>query len=236
VSIVAKEEIRQRAEKQYKQEEKDDPVAAGFGSDWGVADRAARAAHAADARVYCFRVSRFRISHIRLNRTRSETARGAEAERVGAGEACLSLHKYIDVSRNRLRRHRLREFGHEVFSHKADELFCEVALDLFMGSSFDRLRVRVGGMDSETASRLALDVKGVFDSLIVERELQTRKFRGEAGGNVFLDLSLQFLACGRLERLDFRIARVGDESTFGFGLDAIGELRDETLQVHVPEL
>jgi hypothetical protein len=29
---------------------------------------------------------------------------------------------------------------------------------------------------------------------------------------------------------------VGDESTFGFGLDAIGELRYETLQVHVPEL
>src|ERR1700704_5144724 len=101
-----------------------------------------------------------------------------------------------------------------------------------MGSCFDRLRIRVGGMDSEAASRLALDVKGVLESLIVERELQTRKFRGEAGGNVFLNLPLQFLACRRLERRDFRIARVGDESTFGFGLDAIGELRYEALQVH----
>ena len=56
-SPVAKEEIRQRAEEQDKQEEKHDPVAAGFGSDWGAADRATHASHAADIRVYCFRVS-----------------------------------------------------------------------------------------------------------------------------------------------------------------------------------
>jgi hypothetical protein len=53
-SPVAKEEIGQRAEEQYKQEERDDPTAAGFGGDWGIADRAA---HAADVRVYRFRVS-----------------------------------------------------------------------------------------------------------------------------------------------------------------------------------
>ena len=57
-SPVAKEEIRQRAEEQYKQEERDDPTAAGFGGDWGIADRAA---HAADVRVYRFlRLYQFR--------------------------------------------------------------------------------------------------------------------------------------------------------------------------------
>ena len=48
----------------------------------------------------------------------------------------------------------------------------------------------------------------------------------EAGSDVFLDLSLQFLARGGLERRDCGIGGVRDESPFGLGLDAICEMRD----------
>lgn len=64
-----------------------------------------------------------------------------------------------------------------MFSHKGDELLCEVALDLFMRSSLDRLCVRIRRMDGETAPGLALDMEGEFELLIFERELQAREFR-----------------------------------------------------------
>ena len=64
-----------------------------------------------------------------------------------------------------------------MFSHKGDELFCEVALDLFMRGSLDRLCVRIRRMDGEAAPGLALDMEGEFELLIFERELQAREFR-----------------------------------------------------------
>ena len=81
-------------------------------------------------------------------------------------------------------------------------------------------------MDGEVASGLALDVESEFEFLIFERELQAGEFRGQASGDVCLDLLLQFLARGGLERRDCGIGGVGDESAFGLGLDAVGEMRD----------
>ena len=64
-----------------------------------------------------------------------------------------------------------------MFSHKGDELFCEVALDLFMCGSLDQRCVRIRGMDGEATSGFALDMEGEFELLIFERELQAREFR-----------------------------------------------------------
>src|SRR5215471_1105889 len=87
-------------------------------------------------------------------------------------------------------------------------------------------------MDDEAAFRLALDVKRELEVLIFERQFQTRKLRAQAGENLFLYLFLQFLARRSLERSDTGIGRVGNESTAGFGLNAICEMRDQAFEFH----
>jgi hypothetical protein len=234
------EEIHHRGDdEQCQQEAEDGPTATRLGSDWGVVDRVA---NAAEARACCFRVTQFRILYrdaIGLNRAGGrEISRAAGAQRVRAcvySEARRSVHEYLDVPRT-LRGERLRQLGYEVFSRKGDELFCEVALDLFMRGSLDRLCFRIRGMDGEAASGLGLDMEGEFELLIFERELQAREFRRKAGGDVCLDLSLQFLARWGLERRDCGIGSVSDESAFGLGLDSIGEMRDQAFEFHVARL
>jgi len=87
-------------------------------------------------------------------------------------------------------------------------------------------------MDDEAAFWPALDVKGELEVLIVDRQLQTRKLRAQAGENVFLYLFLQFLARRRLDRSDAGIGRVGYESTARFGLNAIYKMRDQAFEFH----
>jgi hypothetical protein len=237
-SAVAKEEIHQRSDdEQCQQEAENGPTAARLGNDCRVADRVA---NAGEVRVPHGRVSWFRIFQryiIGLNRA-GELEIPPETQSV---RTCLcgepfSVYEYLNVSRTPLRGKRRQQLGHEVFSHKAYELLYEVTFDLHMAGSFDRLSVRVGGIDGEAACRLVLDMEGKFELLIFERELQAWKFRGETGSNVCLDLLLQFFARGGFERWDCGIGSVRDESAFGPGLDAISEMRDKALEVHVARL
>ena len=87
-----------------------------------------------------------------------------------------------------------------MFSHKADNLFCEATLHVIVGQYFNRLCIRIGRTDEEAASWLMLDVKRELEVLIVGRLLQTRKLRAQTGEDVFLYLFLQFLARRSLER------------------------------------
>jgi len=102
----------------------------------------------------------------------------------------FSVHEHFDVSGIALRGERLQQLGHKVFSHKTDELLCEVTLDLFVSGSLDRLCAGIGGMDGEATSGLELDVKGVFELPIFQRQLQTRELRSQGSGNVRLNLLL----------------------------------------------
>src|SRR5215469_6750704 len=119
-----------------------------------------------------------------------------------------------------------------MFSHKADDLLCKATLHVIVGQYFNRLCSGIGRMDDEAAFRLALDVKRELQVLIFDRQLQTRKLRTQAGENVFLYLFLQFLARRSLERSDAGIGSVGNESTAGFGLNAICEMRDQAFEFH----
>jgi len=65
-----------------------------------------------------------------------------------------------------------------------------VTLDLFVSGSLDRLCAGIGGMDGEATSGLELDVKGVFELPIFQRQLQTRELRSQGSGNVRLNLLL----------------------------------------------
>src|SRR5215470_5505357 len=122
-----------------------------------------------------------------------------------------------------------------MFSHKADDLLCKATLHVMVVQYFNRLCIGIGRMDDEAAFRLALDVKRELLVLIFDRQLQTRKLRTEAGESVFLDLFLQFLAGRSLEWSDAGIGGVGNESTVGFGLNAICEMRDQALEFHLSD-
>jgi hypothetical protein len=207
-SAVVEEEVHHRRDdEQCQQEPENVPTAAGLGNDWGVTYRVANAAEARFVRARAY------------SETRS------------------SVHEYFDVSRIALGSERPRQFfGHKVFSRKGDELFREVALDLFMSGPFDRLCVRVGRMDGEAASGTALNVESEFKFLILDRELQAGEFGSQAGSDVCLDLLLQFLARGGFERRDCRVAGVGDESTSRLGLDPVDELCHQALEFHLARL
>src|SRR5215470_15549269 len=123
-----------------------------------------------------------------------------------------------------------------MFSHKADNLFCDVTLHVIVGQYFNRLCIGIGRTDDEAAFRLALDVKGEPKVLIFERHLPTRKLRVQARENVFLYLFLQVLARWGLERSDAGIGRVSNESTARFGLNAICEMRNQALEFHEERL
>ncbi len=92
----------------------------------------------------------------------------------------FSVHEHFDVSGIALRGERMRQVGYKVFSHKTDELLCEVTLDPFVSGSLDRLRVGIGGMDGEATSGLEVDVKGVFEFPIFQRQLQNKSPSGKS--------------------------------------------------------
>jgi len=84
----------------------------------------------------------------------------------------------------------------------------------------------VGGLEDETATGLVFDVKGKFDFFVFQWQLQAREFGGDGGTDLSLDLLLQLLARGCFERGHAGISGMGDEPTFGLGLDSVGEVRD----------
>src|SRR5919197_3853824 len=175
-SAVVEEEIHQRGEHEKCQQEAEDVrTPAGFGGDWSVADRGA---DAAVVHIGCFRI---RFSLIRLNcGGRGEISGDAEVKRARTriyGE-CLPIHEYLDVSASARCGEGLRELGHKVLSHKTDQLFSEVTLDIVVGRYLDWLCVRVCRADNEAASGVALDMEGQFEVRIFEREFQAWEFRG----------------------------------------------------------
>lgn len=91
-------------------------------------------------------------------------------------------------------------------------------------------------MDGEAASGLALDMEVEVGFMVWQRKLETRKLRGQAGRYRRLNFLLQFFAGRRLKRWDIGSAGPRDKSAFGLGLDAINELRDEALKLHVARL
>jgi len=123
-----------------------------------------------------------------------------------------------------------------VRTDETDKLFQEVALDLVMSRSFDRLPVGVRGMDCKSTLRRALDVESEFQLSIVGGNLEAGKFRRQSGSDICLYFSLKFLASGRFKRRGRRIGCMGDESAPGLRLDAVGEVRDETLEVNLARL
>src|SRR5579859_235189 len=119
-----------------------------------------------------------------------------------------------------------------MLSYELEKLFCEGALDLLVRRAFDRRRVRVRRLNAEFASRLALDVKGELEPAVLRRQLQPGELRRQTRGDRGLNLLLQFLARGRLQRRHRRIGGVRNESAFGLRLNAIGKLRDQALEFH----
>ncbi len=61
---------------------------------------------------------------------------------------------------------------------------------------------------------------------------QGGEFSGNGGEDSLLDFLLQFLAGGRFERGNRGVRGMSDESALRLGLDAIGELRDQALEIH----
>lgn len=158
---------------------------------------------------------------------------GSGEQRLGGGgEGDFVVHRNLHVGGSLLGE-RLRKLGEKVLAEDAGNFFSEREFDIRVGGAFDGGGVGVGvvGMDDESAAGLGLDVEIELCGLTFGK-LQAGELLGNCGGDGGLNLLLQFHAGGGFERGRVGIARTGDETAFGLGLDAVGEGADDAFKVH----
>ena len=94
------------------------------------------------------------------------------------------------------------------------------------------VRIRIGGVDRESARRGAFNVKGELVLSAVQSELDIGKLGGKIGDHLLLNGLQQLLASVSFERRDGGITGASDEAAVGLLLDVIGELRDQAFEIH----
>ena len=151
------------------------------------------------------------------------------------------VHEYFYVSGPALLRQRLRQLGRKYlpttpasFSAKGCSISSWLVPSIVVpfGSWECRLNPPPG-LASMWKSNLSslLPEAGPPDGRFPEGRFN-RKFLGQGGADIGLNLLLQLLSCGSLERWQAGIVGVGDESALRIGLDAVGKRADCTVKIH----